>query len=164
MKIIAGIKGQRVVVPLVGTAAKVALKLFGPASSTPLFKKRGQQGAQQFDRDTIQDVAHLSVGGHLPHSKDGCEVAAPPTLLHFALECQKTGVLKDHHGKATEQRVVQAIVNTVRTTRVGNGTKGRRDGVNHGLERQTLSGSHRLSPPLGNVCGERPTLAQERPR
>src|SRR6266478_1151115 len=54
VKIIAGIKGQRVVVPLVGTAAKVALKLFGPASSTPLFKKRGQQGAQQFDRATLQ--------------------------------------------------------------------------------------------------------------
>ena len=138
MKIIAGIKGQRVIIPLVRTAAKVALKLFGPASSTPLFKKRGQQWAQQFDRDTVQNVAHLGVGGHLTHSKDGLEVAAPPTLLHFALEFQKTGVLKDHHGKATEQRVVQAIVNTVRTTRVGNVTKGRRYGVNHGIERQTV--------------------------
>ena len=72
------------------------------------------------------------------HRKDRLEVAATAALLHFALKCQQTGVLKEHHGKAAHQRVVQAIVDAIGLSDIWNMREVGRQYVNHGLQGQTL--------------------------
>ena len=54
-------------------------------------------------------------------------------------------MLEEHHGKATHQRIVQAVVDTVSTSWVGNVTEWARQDIAHGFKRQTLEGTHGLS-------------------
>lgn len=72
------------------------------------------------------------------HSQDGREVTTATALGHFTLALHETGVLKEHHGKATHQGVVSAIVDTVGTARVGKLLEGGRQQRQPGCKRQTL--------------------------
>jgi hypothetical protein len=52
---------------------------------------------------------------------------------------------KEHHGKATQERVVHTRVDAVGPPRVGDLGEGGRPEVNDRLEGQTLSGAHGLA-------------------
>ena len=106
MKIVGAIEHQRVVIALVCPTGYGAFPLLRPTCAAPFFKQGGQQRPEQLWSDTIQNLAHLRVGGHLWHAKKRFQVAAPAALLHLPLKFQKAGVLKEQHGKPAQERIV----------------------------------------------------------
>ena len=66
-------------------------------------------------------------------------------LLHFALKLKQGGIRKNHHGNATHESVRPAIVNPIRTSRVGEGGEGLRYLRAHGLQGQAAAGTHDVS-------------------
>src|SRR4030095_3639006 len=78
MKIVCPIEHQRIIIPLVLPTWHGAFELLGPARPAHFFKQDWQQGAEPLWGDTIENVAHLCVGGHLGHAKKRFEVAPPP--------------------------------------------------------------------------------------
>jgi hypothetical protein len=66
-------------------------------------------------------------------------------LLHFALQRKQVGILKKQQGKATHEGVMQARVNPLSASRVGEGGDGLRDQFEHRLQGQADEGTHDVS-------------------
>jgi hypothetical protein len=104
---------------LVLAARRGACALPCPSSPADVLTQGRQQRPQELRWDTVHNLAHLGVGGHLGHPKDGFQVAAATALLHCALKLQQTGVLQEQHGKATQERVMQSRVDAIGTPGIG---------------------------------------------
>jgi hypothetical protein len=124
VNIVTAVEHRRQVITWVNTARQRALTVFGPARSAHLVKERWHHLTPPLRRYTIQHLPPLRVGGDRMPPKNRLQVAAPPPLLHLALKFPQTGVLKEHHGKAAQQRVVQAIIDTVGASDIGNVIEG----------------------------------------
>ena len=114
--------------------------------------KAGNKGRILLHGHPVENVSHVGGRGHLADAKDRLQVPLLAPLLHFALKLQQVGILKKHHGNATPQGVRQAIVNPIRSSRVGDG-QGLRDQFDHGFQGQTVYGTHDVSRQLISQYG-----------
>jgi hypothetical protein len=56
-------------------------------------------------------------------AEDRLQITPLAFLFHRPLTLQQTGMLKKHHGKATQYRVLEGIAELLTGTRIGHGTE-----------------------------------------
>jgi len=124
------------------TAGHGAFALPRPAGSAAFLTEGRQQRPHPLWGDAIHHSAPGGSRGDLRDPKERFQGAATAALLHCTLKLAETGVLKEQHGKATQQRVVQARGTAIGLPEVGDVPEGVRPEGNHGRQGHTLSGAH----------------------
>ena len=72
------------------------------------------------------------------HPKDRLQITAPPLVFHRALKLQETGMLKKHHRKSAQQRIVQGIAELGDGTRILHLPERGPEKIDNRFYRQTL--------------------------